>query len=114
MGPSVTLIGLVVVLNPVRLSESVCSPMLALSTHGVTHAVPGKPSSVTVAPAGWVCIGTSTEVAIRVGRGASTTGGGLALTTGVSGTSAGSDFAGDSDLTGASDFTRASGSLTGS
>src|SRR5262245_44942739 len=61
-GESVTLIERVVVLNPARLSASVCSPMLALSMHGVTQAVPGNPSRTTVAPEGWLRTGTSTDV----------------------------------------------------
>src|SRR5437879_13662466 len=56
--------------------------MLAFSTQGVTHAVPGRSSSITVAPEGWLLTGISTDVGARPGRGAISSFGVSCLTTG--------------------------------
>src|SRR5258706_7792875 len=63
-GFSVTLIGRMMVRNPARLKVTVCSPILAFNTHGVTQDVPGSPSRMTVAPEGWLRMGTSMELGI--------------------------------------------------
>src|SRR5262245_273072 len=53
-GEPVTFTGRSSVLCPARFRAIVCSPALAFKLHGVVHAVPARPSSVAVAPGGWL------------------------------------------------------------